>query len=339
MVARVYLPGLVSIPFALFASPAAAVQLQPDSIFAFVPSLPGNAIVTAFYGLFSAMIFFHIFRHRHWWGLCEAIGAFFSFLGYLLRILLRTNQSSSALYIPMYLFVVLSPACYLAMNYIVYGRLLAAMTGLDRNDKASKKARSPYSPLPPRLYTAVFVISDVVTFLIQAAGGGMQTSRVYATIQTGNKVFLAGVILQMISYIFFTILMAFAHMRLIRDDPSTYGFTLRGLGRRRPALLMLYCLYVSSVCIIIRCIYRVIEMAQGYGGQLYSNELYTFFLDALPLLIAIGIWAFIWPGTFIDRVEPVQGIDRQGSDGTQASLKELDGVGHSQQHVPSNEAA
>lgn len=239
----------------------------------------------------------------------------------------------------MYLFVVLSPAFYLAMNYIVYGRLLAAMTGLDRNDKASKKARSPYSPLPPRLYTAVFVISDVVTFLIQAAGGGMQTSRVYTTIQTGNKVFLAGVILQMISYIFFTILMAFAHMRLIRDDSSTYGFTLRGLGRRRPALLMLYCLYVSSVCIIIRCIYRVIEMAQGYGGQLYSNELYTFFLDALPLLIAIGIWAFIWPGTLIDRVEPVQGIDRQGSDGTQASLKELDGVGHSQQYVPSNEAA
>ena len=158
------------------------------------------------------------------------------------------------------------------------------------------------------MYTAVFVISDVVTFLIQAAGGGMQTAKGPIVI-TGNHVFLAGVVLQMASYVFFSFLMLVAHYRLARDDPARFSplrATNKNIWRNSPGLVLLYALYVSSIAIIVRLVYRIAEMAQGYGGYLYSNEIFTFLLDALPLLISIGVWVVVWPGKLIERVQPTE---------------------------------
>lgn len=300
----------VAIALLLFPSTVLAdnVILRPDSITAYLPSLAGNATVAAFYGLWCVVMFFWIFRTRSWWALCEPIGAFFSFLGFVLRIVLRTNQSSQGVYIAMYLFVVLSPACFLAFNYIVYGRLLTAISGINRQEsgKASKTVKSPYSPLPPRLYTTIFVISDVVTFLIQAAGGGMQTSHT-AIRFTGNKVFLAGIILQLVSYIFFTVLMLYAHIRLVKDEPKAFSLSISNI-RQTPPLTMLICLYFSSIFIIVRNIFRSVEMAQGYDGTLYTTEIYTMLLDAMPLLLAVGIWVVVWPSYFVDRTHPLPGM-------------------------------
>ncbi|CAO1618554.1 unnamed protein product [Parajaminaea phylloscopi] len=304
---------LLFAPALCWASPATAdsVKLAPDAISAYVPSLPGNATVAAFYGLFSAVMFWHVFRTRSWWGLCEPIGAFFSFLGFILRCVQRNNQASQGLYIAMYLFVVLSPACFLAFNYIVYGRLLTAVTGIDRSQtgKAARRVKSPYSPVPPRSYTAIFVVSDVVTFLIQAAGGGMQTSKSPIRL-TGDKVFLAGVVLQLASYVFFTVLMVWAHIKLVRDEPEVYSLRPSNI-LRQPPLTVLFGLYLSSLFIIIRQIYRSIEMAQGYGGTLFTTEIYTMLLDAMPLLIAIGIWAVVWPKGLLDKTHPTDGVLRR----------------------------
>lgn len=50
----------------------------------------------------------------------------------------------------------------------------------------------------------------------------------------------------------------------------------------------------------IRSVYRTIEGLQGYDGALATNE-HTFYLfDSLPLLIAIGVYALFWPGSYID---------------------------------------
>lgn len=49
----------------------------------------------------------------------------------------------------------------------------------------------------------------------------------------------------------------------------------------------------------IRCIFRVIEFAQGYSGYLRTNEWAYYALDTLPLFLAIVVWAFIWPPSII----------------------------------------
>ena len=49
----------------------------------------------------------------------------------------------------------------------------------------------------------------------------------------------------------------------------------------------------------IRSVYRTVELAQGYGGQLSTVEAYFYGLDTLPLFIAISIYIPFWPGRFL----------------------------------------
>lgn len=46
---------------------------------------------------------------------------------------------------------------------------------------------------------------------------------------------------------------------------------------------------------MIRCVFRVIEFAQGYDGVLRTTEGYFYLLDSLPIALAIGVWVFVWP--------------------------------------------
>lgn len=74
--------------------------------------------------------------------------------GLIMRVPLVNNQGSIGLYVAGNLPVVLSPACFLAFNYIVYGRLIPLL---------GRK----YSLINPRIVGKLFIISDVVTFFIQ----------------------------------------------------------------------------------------------------------------------------------------------------------------------------
>lgn len=86
-----------------------------------------------------------------------------------------------------------------------------------------------------------------------------------------EQIFLVGIILQGILFLFFMSLVITTHLRLMKyksDSGACRNFFLR--------------LYWAAVFLIIRTIFRSAEMAQGYGGELYSNEIYLFVLDALP---------------------------------------------------------
>lgn len=74
-----------------------------------------------------------------------------------LRFGLHAQPESKGIYIAEYLFVVLSPCGFIAANYVLLGRLSRWMKG----DK--------HLWISPTRITLVFVMSDVVTFLIQVS--------------------------------------------------------------------------------------------------------------------------------------------------------------------------
>lgn len=94
-------------------------------------------------------------------------------LGFFLRIAVRQNQNSLGLFVVMQLFLVCSPAAFLAFNYIVYGRLIQENIG------------AKYSLIRPSIVARVFVISDVVTFIVQVLRFCLSLqSRIYKLIQS-----------------------------------------------------------------------------------------------------------------------------------------------------------
>lgn len=75
--------------------------------------------------------------------------------GLFVRVLSANNTHSMALFIAQSVMTVLSPAAFLAFNYIVYGRLVRFSIGLK------------YSMVNAAKVARFFVVSDVITFLIQ----------------------------------------------------------------------------------------------------------------------------------------------------------------------------
>jgi hypothetical protein len=137
------------------------------------------------------------FRFRANYFLCLVIGAYCEAIGLVLRIIFRNQLHSQGVYIAMYLFVVLSPCAFLAGDYILLGRIAGHLDG-------ARYLR----PLKPNLISWTFVISDVITFLIQAAGGGLSISKTISTAEAGGHIFLAGIAIQMASFLVFSVLWA-----------------------------------------------------------------------------------------------------------------------------------
>lgn len=122
------------------------------------------------------------------------IAEVFSALGFFLRVACRSNQQSIMLYAICNLFVILAPAAFLAFNYMMFSRLIVSLDD-ELTSTSKRRTKSKYSPIPPRIFGPLFVWSDVITFLIQAGGGGMQAAGGDLS-KTGSKIFLVGVILQ-----------------------------------------------------------------------------------------------------------------------------------------------
>jgi hypothetical protein len=51
----------------------------------------------------------------------------------------------------------------------------------------------------------------------------------------------------------------------------------------------------------LRCIYRLIEHATGYSGYLFTHEWNFYVLEALPMIIATGVFVWWYPPHHIPK--------------------------------------
>ncbi|EPQ56237.1 RTA1 like protein [Gloeophyllum trabeum ATCC 11539] len=203
-------------------------------------------------------------------------------IGYFVRFAetYGSLDDSLGIYIIMDLLILCAPATFLAFNYIVYGRTIVQCIGRE------------HSIIRPERVARIFVISDISTFFLQASGGGLTAMNSLAKL--GNDIVLVGLILQALSYVFFIFVAVRAHRSVVRSSP-------RSSVHKEAWWRVLWVLYFSSIFVLIRCIYRIVEFAQGYDGYLVTHEVYFYCLDALPLLIAISVYIPFWPSKYLSR--------------------------------------
>ncbi|PWY98612.1 LOW QUALITY PROTEIN: hypothetical protein BCV70DRAFT_227931 [Testicularia cyperi] len=305
-----------------------AASTKPSGVLKYQPSSGGNYAFGVVYAIFTVVIFFYVFRKKDWWSLCLPIGTFFSAIGYFIRPSMNPDSVALSTYIAQTAFVVISPVAFLAFNYLLYGRLILAVdqdfgnqTELEgqaltasqritmiKKAGGPKREKSRFSLIPPRIVARVFIWSDITTFIIQLGAGGLQASGGKGNprlVQIGGQLFLAGVTLQGISYILFTTLVTYTTLKVFADSNKITPLgtsSRRFLGLSPPIFGLVSGLYFSSLFVIIRSVYRIIEFAQGYDGYLVSHEIYLFVLDAAPLVLAVGIWVVMWPSYLLEKV-------------------------------------
>lgn len=289
---------------------AATPSGTPTGILKYVPSPGGNYFVGGLYALYAAVLFFYIYRRKDRWALCLPFGCFFSAIGYFVRPSTDPYDVSLGLYIIQSMFVVISPAAFLAFNYLLYGRMILAVdkefgsSNMDMQAMESqpltttekitmlhkaggpKREKSRYSFIPPRIVGRVFVWSDVATFLVQVSAGGLQASggaENPSMTEIGDKLFLIGVILQGVSYILFTLLLTYATILVVREGARN---NLGQRGERKilclemPVFALVGGLYFSSIFVIVSMpelvrsnAHRSIQLICFYSKTVSTNRL------------------------------------------------------------------
>ncbi|EJD40359.1 RTA1-domain-containing protein [Auricularia subglabra TFB-10046 SS5] len=255
--------------------------------------IPSNVLTSVGTALVAAVALAQVYmtvKYHIKWMLVMTLGCFTFAFGLATRFAFAKHPHSKSIYIVEYLLIVLSPCAFIAGTYVVLGRLARYL----RADK--------YLLIRPTRVTLVFVLSDVATFLIQALGGSIAvSSNKLSTVKLGaNQLFKVGLILQTVSFVIFSILVATFVVRVYRSKPRTWaadGDADKAWHADWRALLG--ALGVACATIMIRSFYRMAESLQGLHGALATTEWMFYVFDTLPLWLCIATFTLFWPGRFI----------------------------------------
>lgn len=292
---------------------------ETQNNYIYIPSLAGAAISCLVFAIIAIALLLLTHRYRLRYPIILIIGAACESIGYLFRSLSASGNrlESFALFLLMDMFVILSPLAFMAGLYVVYGRLIRRITtvagSLDHSDESSttrtnvndttaqgkpKHGSTKFSPLPAHLYTRLFVICDVISFLIQAGGAGLIVSSKPTTSRLGKYILLVGLAFGLASFSTFISLVLWFNLSVYKISRRSNNETVRAIGLSDDWRQLMVPILIGSMCILVRTIYRLIEFAGGYSGHIYTTEWYLYVFDTTFMVICASIWIPLFPGRF-----------------------------------------
>lgn len=114
------------------------------------------------------------------------------------------------------------------------------------------------SRINPKVFYWVFIPADIISLILQAAGGAMSSTSNGAS-QAGVNIALAGLIFQVVTLTAFTI--------AVLDYMYCSRKTWTAVKIPRRFLNFCFWLAAATTFIIIRCAYRVYELSEGYSRE------------------------------------------------------------------------
>lgn len=208
-------------------------------------------------------------------------------IGYCARAVSHFHTTSTTLYAMQTLFVLLAPNLYAASIYMVLGRIIVFLRG------------EHLSVVPVRFLTKIFVMGDVLSFVLQGAGGGVMSSSGSANLLVvGQWIIVAGLCVQLLFFGAFIITSMLFHTR-ISQQPTQEAENSKVRGFPRDWRGLLFALYIASVLILIRSIYRVIEFAQGNSGYVISHEVFLYVFDATMMFLVMIVMNSFHPSVVL----------------------------------------
>lgn len=236
--------------------------------YGYVPFLSAGIIFSVLFGLATCFFTFYTIRKRLWF-LSIVLGALVECLGWIARAAAHTYPCSSALFTMQITCTILAPAFFSAALYIILGILIARAPEL-----------SPI--MTPKMYLVVFCTADFFSLLLQAIGGGIAASaQTLTALNDGTDIMIAGIFLQLAAMTIFSglflhyIYMAKQATPKVKIDPTVLGISA-------------FCTFL----IMLRNIYRAIELLQGWNGYINTHQRFIIGLDAVPMVILL--FAFVY---------------------------------------------
>ncbi|KAJ7648938.1 RTA1 like protein-domain-containing protein [Mycena polygramma] len=263
--------------------------------------VPTRWICLSFLTLFTISSLMHLgqaIRYRVWWLLPTAFtSGLLEILGWSARLWSSFNPTKLLPYEIQCVAPLPCPTPLIAADFMILGRIISRLG-------------PRYSRLSPKLYSIIFCSCDIISLTVQGYGGASASLAVGKSESPdhGAHIMLVGILFQMVTISVYILLAAEFFIRFFMDKPLSrkvtayhaVGTARGGRGPLDPKLrVMIGALAFNTVCLLIRAIYRTIELLDGFSGPIIQTERYFNVLDGGMITLAIFTINFAHPGIFL----------------------------------------
>ncbi|KAJ0426849.1 RTA1 like protein-domain-containing protein [Aspergillus carlsbadensis] len=262
-------------------------------LYRYTPSVPAAAVFVA---VFIALSVWHgvlLLRHRTLFFIPFLIGLLLEAAGYAARIFSHYDTLALGPYIVQTMLILVAPPLFAASIYMTLGRLIVNL--------GAEKA----SIIRVKYITKIFVVGDVVSFLLQCGGGGYMAAGSLSAMETGEQIVIAGLAVQLAFFGFFIVASAIFHYRVRANANKNTLYSPAPLSTDSSARVsgswegMLWCLYGACMLIFIRSVFRVIEFVQGNDGYIMRREWLLYVFDAVLMAAQAILLVLVYPGRVV----------------------------------------
>jgi hypothetical protein len=273
------------------------------TLYGYLPNLGVNAFFAAVFGLLLiAQVGIGTYTRTWTYMLAVGLGVFGEMTGYIGRLVMRSNPWANGGFETQICCLVLAPSFLAAGIYLTLKHMVLY-------------CGPEYSRLKAKWYPWIFIGSDMGSIIVQAIGGGVAASANHGNVynktllSAGDALIIAGIALQSVTMFVCAslILDFFLRRRKARtagkvetEGPTSLEATelTNDAHVASPLRFRIFCWAIgfATLTILIRCIYRLPEMAGGWGNPRMRDEPEFLVLDGMMIALASIALTVAHPG-------------------------------------------
>ncbi|KAF8862789.1 RTA1-domain-containing protein [Acephala macrosclerotiorum] len=253
-------------------------------------SLPANAAFLALFSisLLGFLVTFAATRRALAFHFAMTAGVILEVIGYVGRIKSHDNQWKEDGFLMQIVCLTIAPAFMAGGIYLCLRRIVYAF-GPEN------------SRIAPESYTRIFIPCDLLSLLLQAAGGGIASAATHTNKSptTGDNIMVAGLAFQVFTLgIFIILCLDFAirtRKRYKSMGESAFDQNPLFIKLRHSWMFkgFIAALTLATICIFWRSVYRVVELAEGWTGHLIRQQwLFVGFEGVMVIVACFALNAF-----------------------------------------------
>ncbi|KAL5090120.1 hypothetical protein Trisim1_004641 [Trichoderma cf. simile WF8] len=255
---------------------------ESTDMWQFSPSLGASILFLVLFFLTTAV---HLgqaiyYKQKYCWVII--MSGIWQVLTYIFRTISIQQPDSFNYYAAWFVLILVAPLWTNAFVYMVFGRMVWNYT----DDRRVWRVKAQH-------FGFVFVLLDIVSFVIQVYGAARATAKDAPTdkVLQGLHIYMAGVGIQQLFILIFCLFALRLLLRVRKESNEKAKLT-----KLSPAMLLLYTQFVVLALISLRIIFRICEYAQGLDSTIPLHEAYQYALDSLPMLLALVAFNAVHPG-------------------------------------------
>jgi hypothetical protein len=182
--------------------------------------------------------------------------------------------------------ILCAPPFIAASIYMVLGRIIRAFDA------------EHLSSIRTKWLTTIFVLNDIICFLTQLAGAGVQITGDPHVMAIGKKAVLAGLIFALVVFGVFVWVAAVFHRRL-DAEPTAVVRECPRLGWKK----YMWAIYISCGMLMVRNLVRTIQFGSPKGSALNTEEAFIYVFDAALMAGSVLVLVVWHPGRLVRRAQ------------------------------------